>query len=212
MSFAYLFDSPPDRDDVLALRRAVARPDDPPKPPGGDQGLVARVRIGDEAAFDEMFTRYAAPLAAYAYGFVRSRAIAEELVQDVFLRVWDERTAWEVRGTVQAYLYAMIRGRALDHLKHERVQARWRLRASVGENAPASPPSPDRLVEQDETAARVRAVVAELPERVRETLALRWHGGLSYAEIAAVMHVSTRTVENQLAKGLRYLRDRLGDA
>ena len=89
-----------------------------------DAALAARVRAGDGAAFETLFREYFARLASLAYSYVRSREIAEELVQDTLLSIWKGRAAWDVEGHVRQYLYAAVRHRAISHLRKVKVATR----------------------------------------------------------------------------------------
>ena len=89
-----------------------------------ESDLVARIRVGDEGAFESLYLAHHNELWRFAYSYVRSRDVAEELVQDVFLAVWGTRATWEVSTRVRAWLYASVRHLALNHLRHERVVAR----------------------------------------------------------------------------------------
>lgn len=178
-----------------------------------DEAWLARLRAGDAAAFEEIFHAYSARLYRFVYGYVKSTAVAEELVQDVLLRLWEQR---EGRGTgpqtLRAYLYTAARSRALDHLRHEGVVHRSEDEA-VGTGIVLAMGQPahqadDRLRDEELRAALDRAL-AELPERRRTAMTLYWQDGLRYAEIAEVMGVSVKTVENHLATALKTLRERL---
>jgi RNA polymerase sigma-70 factor (ECF subfamily) len=180
-----------------------------------DAALVARVRAGDEGALAAIFHAYATRLCAFAYRYVESRDVAADLVQDVFLKVWQNRGRWEIAESVRAYLYRATRNRALDFLKHESVERRWAEQAAR-----------DRLVDDALTSAPSAAegtrdladelvrVLDQLPERCRQVFLLRWHHDLSYAEISELMGTTPKTVENQMSRALRLLRERLrgGDA
>jgi len=174
--------------------------------------LVARVRAGDAAGLEAIFRAFAAPLAAFAYRYVRSRDTAAELVQDVFYRIWRSREAWHIEGSLQAYLYRATRNRVLDYLKHERIERRWAERSAAQRTDLEAPslPSADAAVETADLVARLEQVLDELPERRRQVFLLRWKEGKSYDEIARLLGVTTKTVENQMTQALRTLRRRLG--
>lgn len=183
-----------------------------------DHTLVERVRAGDEVAFETLFRTYFAPLASLAHTYVRSREIAEELVQDVLLRVWEGRATWEVHGTLRVYLYAAVRHRAINHLRKRRVADRVDRAAADaasddgvgwgGAFAALAPP-PDAALETTELEAAVERAIAELPERCRETFVLSRRHELGQAEIAAVMGTSIKTVQAQMYKARQVLRRRL---
>lgn len=181
---------------------------------GFDVQLVVRVRNGDEAALDEIFRNYAPALAAFVDGYVKSTAIAEEIVQDVFLWIVRNRERWTVKESIRSYLYGAARNRALDYLKHSVVEQRWAVRSQVS-NAGWEPmgeiPIDTQLVIAEQISA-LRRAIAKLPESRRTTLTLRWNHGLSYAEIAAIIGSSPKAVENQLNRTLNSLRKMLQES
>lgn len=183
----------------------------PSAAPDHDSALAIRVRAGDEAAYETLFRRYFARLATLAFAYVRSRDIAEELVQDTLLRVWQERARWDVRGSVRAYLYAAVRHRAISHLRKLRVETKTAALYESGWNTTFATHVP--AADADLTAAELRdaiaRAVAELPDRCREAFILTRQHDLAHAEVAAITGTSVRTVENHVAKARAHLRRRL---
>lgn len=176
-----------------------------------DEELLARIGGGDEAAFEALFRAHAVPLRAFAFEYVKSRDIAVEVVHDVFLRIWQRRDSLEIRESFQAYIYRATRNRALDVVKRDALEQRYvanALRESVAGETGA-PASAQRILEQHDLAAAMERVVAEFPERRRMVFTLRWKSGLAHEEIAELMGISTKTVENQITRALRELRTRL---
>jgi len=142
--------------------------DPPPVPaaePAGERELVARVRAGDAAAFQALFHAHHAALCAFAYHQVGARDVAEDLVQDVFVYVWEHRAAWDVRDSARGYLCSAVRHAALSYLRHQRVVERRAPETVALFDRPR--PAADRDLAVAETAAVVRAAVARLPERCR---------------------------------------------
>jgi RNA polymerase sigma-70 factor (ECF subfamily) len=175
---------------------------------------VAGVRAGDHAAFDEMFRASAAELCDFACSYVHSDAVAEEIVQDVFFRIWQGRLQWQLRGSLRTYLYSATRNAALNYLRHERVERRWlermsrerTLRPDVGRSAVVT--GEDMVITEELAVAAARAVEL-LPERCQLIYRLTRQHHLSYAEVADMLQISVRTVENQVGIALKSLRKRL---
>jgi RNA polymerase sigma-70 factor (ECF subfamily) len=174
--------------------------------PVTDRELLDRLRQGDRDAFDAVFRAHYATLVGVAERIVGERAVAEELGQDVMLELWRRHETLVVDESLRAYLVRAARNRALNHLRHERMKVRTAPRAA-GETV-TLPDAPGNLVE-DELQAAVREAVQALPERCREVFELSRGQGLRYAEIAAVLGISVKTVEAQMGKALRVLRERL---
>ncbi len=170
------------------------------------------MRAGDERAFEALFHAQYAPLCRFVREYVRAPDVAEELVQDLFLRLWRDRGRQPVRGSVRSYLYVAARNAALNHIRHEgfvrRLQRRWQ----AGEREPALVPAartPEGDAADRELADAIQAAIRALPERARLAATLRWEHQLSYAEIAEIMEISVKGVENQLGRIVKALRPAL---
>ncbi len=177
------------------------------------ESLLPLVRAGDERAFEAIFREYYAALCGLVTTMTQSRDLAEEIVQNVFLRIWATRTRWEVRGSVRSYLFGAVRNEALNHLKRDRLERQWVEDAREDEEVPlhGSIPSPDAVLDGAELSDAVRRAVEQLPPRARMAVQLRWQGQLRHAEIAEIMGISVKGVENQLGRALEALRRMLGD-
>jgi RNA polymerase sigma-70 factor, ECF subfamily len=178
-----------------------------------DEGeLAARIRSGDPRAFEALFQRYYRKLHAFIDGYVDSADAAEDLAVDVFSRIWERRGEWVVQGSVRAYLYGAARNEALAHLRRKRMIDRAHAQAARDLRSPgvAGPATlADAQVEAGELARAVEAAIARLPERGREALVLHRKHGLSYAEVAATMGISPRTVEVHIRRAFVALRTEL---
>ena len=159
------------------------------------------------AEFEALFRTHYGPVCRFLDSVVQSRDVAEELAQDVFLRMWEMLDAAGVVPITPAYLFGAAHNRALQYLRHQRVIARSAARVvSAFDAAPVTPF--DELAQHDLAAAIDRAV-AELPERCRLVFVLSRQQHLGYTEIAQALGVSVRTVETQMWRALKRLRARL---
>ncbi|HVF39547.1 MAG TPA: RNA polymerase sigma-70 factor [Gemmatimonadaceae bacterium] len=168
--------------------------------------LLGRLRGGDEAAFDAIFRTWYAPLVRFADSLVRSRAVAEELVQDVMLELWRRRESLAADSSLQAYLFQSTRNRSLNHIRHERVERRGDFPSDAESAVPAAASS---LLFEEEIDIAVKRAISDLPVRCREVFELSRTHGLKYAEIATTLGISVKTVEAQMGKALRILREQL---
>jgi RNA polymerase sigma-70 factor, ECF subfamily len=140
---------------------------------------------------------------------VRSRDTAEELVQGVFLRIWQRHEQWEPAAGIRAYLFGACRNAALDHLKHLRIADRL---TDAGEPDPTfarEVPAPDAAIQAEELADAVRRAIETLPERQRAVVVLRWQHELTNAEVARTLGISVKGVEAHVSRALSVLRQRL---
>jgi len=168
-----------------------------------ERAWVERIRAGDTTAFEGLYRAYWERLYAFAFRYMHSKEDAEEVVQEVFFRIWRGRTHWVPAGAVRNYLYLAVRNSARDRLERAAVARRWR----VGQRATDAEVQ-SRLEAADLVAAVERAI-AELPAKRSDICKLRLIDELSYAQIAERLGISEKTVETQLARGLKFLRDRM---
>ena len=174
----------------------------------GDQLLVT-LQAGDITAFEMIFKTYYQPLCNYAYSFVHDRDEAEEIVQATFLSVWEKRDNLTIHTGVKPYLYAMVRNAALNVLKHEKIkQQHATVELAVAER---SVESVTRTVMASELEDRIYKALNKLPEQCRLVFKLSRFEELKYAEIAEQLNISIKTVENQMGKALKIMREQLKD-
>lgn len=186
------------RSQAVASNRSIA---------SGEAAWVEGIRAGDAVAFEALFRAYHAPLCAFAFRYLRARDLAEEIVQEVFLFVWERRETWDVRTSVKNYLFTAIRNAALSYLRHERVVRRREAETVELFGGPSA--SADAEVGAAETLAAVQRAVGRLPERCRLVFTLQREQGLTYSEVAEVLGISPKTVEVQMGRALKSLRKAL---
>ena len=183
-----------------------------------EQVLVERVRAGDPLAFEAIFRCYHAELCAVAEYVVGSRAGAEDVVQEVFLRIWKLRQRWHVSVSVHAYLRRAVRNVALRHASRASARGHESLHMEEGPGRTTIRPVPVLIDSRASPAAEAEAmilaedlarVVAELPPRARAVYTLSRHDGLSTKEIAQRLGLSPKTVEIYMTRALTALRARL---
>ena len=171
-----------------------------------DRDLLAGLRGGEQAAFDAIFRAYYPHLVSFAQSLLHDRGSAEDVAQDVMLELWRRRDALAIQESLRAYLLRATRNRALNQLRHANVERRAEPLLKGEEAIDAAAAS--RVVAGELRDAIVSAVT-ELPPGCREVFELSRTHGLRYAEIAATLGISVKTVESQMGKALRHLRMRL---
>jgi RNA polymerase sigma-70 factor (ECF subfamily) len=176
--------------------------------------LLLRIRADDVSAFDELMAVLAQPLVLYARRFSASAEDAQDLVQDVFIWVWEQRHVLTVRGSFRTYLYTAVRHRALNVRRDRNAEAARITAVHANGNVPAmgsEAVTPDTAVELREIDTRLRAAFATLPPRAREVALLRWQDGLSRAEITSVTGISLGMVKKHLTVATQMTRALLED-
>jgi RNA polymerase sigma-70 factor (ECF subfamily) len=171
-----------------------------------DSEIVQQIRAGADAAFDELMRRYKRPVVNFVYRTVGNAADADDIAQEVFVRVYQNLDAYRPETKFSTWLFALARNAAIDRL-------RWRARHPVEsiESAPqlAAPSGTANEVDAREIGEQIAAAVAKLPEDQRTALVLAEYHGLSYAEIANVMRSSGKSVESRLYRAKQTLRESL---
>lgn len=173
-----------------------------------DAELARRMRLGDEQALEVIFRTYYPGLVGFARRYVKMTEIAEELVQDLFLKMWSRRGSLGEIDSVKTYLFRAARNTALNHLRRRKLEHEWLEKEGTTIMEERSLEG-DEAVTESEVAAAVRAAVDRLPPRCREVFMLSRDGGLTYGEIAKSLGISIKTVETQMGRALRALRESL---
>jgi RNA polymerase sigma-70 factor (ECF subfamily) len=166
----------------------------------------------DGRAFEELFRQLAPGLTRYASRLVGSESIAQDIVMDVFLRLWRDRLELPPDTRLARYLNTSVRNASISQLRHDRVEDSVRAIGTATGWTPgmgAGPRPPDENLERRETKEIIRRAIEELPPRTRLVLELRWFHDMSYKEIARELGIQVKSVENALARALWHLRLRL---
>ncbi|KAA9331586.1 RNA polymerase sigma-70 factor [Hymenobacter busanensis] len=167
--------------------------------------LAELQRTNGEAFMEALFKGYYRPLGNVIFRVVRDRAVAEDLMQDVFLRVWNNRDTLTIGTTYKAYLYRAAMNAALRHAERSKRQVAWD-EASVPE--PGADTTAERL-DGLEAEQLVAEALDTLPPQCRAVFLMSRQEGLSYQQIAEALDVAPKTVENQMGKALRLMRQQL---
>jgi len=168
---------------------------------------VARATPQSSHSWESAFQAHYVELCEYVLRFVGSAEAAQDLVQDLFLRLWDSRGPRDASRLTRPYLYVAARNRALKYLRHRRVVAAWIARAASEEIPPSD--TPEDLCLLGELDEAVQQAIAELPARCRAIFVLRRREQLSYREIATRLGISLGTVKSQMWRATLRLRSRL---
>lgn len=172
---------------------------------GPKSDLVPKIRAGDTHAFEELFNTYCQALIRFACRFVRDVQVAENIVQDVFVRIWNNRDKLDPDTNIKAYLYKAAKNQSLQHLRHLKIETR-----TERIHNPGNPHNnPEKPLDEQEIAKAVYEAIAELPPHRRLIFTLSKYDHYTYAEIAEIQNISIKTVETQMGRALKFLRKRL---
>jgi RNA polymerase sigma-70 factor (ECF subfamily) len=187
--------------------------------PAGDAAVMLRVAAGDEASFNYLVGKYHRAIIHFLLRMVRNQAVAEELAQEVFLRVYRSRESYRAEAKFTTWLYRIATNLAVNHArdtKHERSAQTIYLDAPDEETGTTpdvadDEPSVEQKLIRDERMAAIRTHVMELPERQRMAVLMHKYQGMDYRQIGDVLKLSESATKSLLFRAYQTLRDKLKD-
>lgn len=173
------------------------------KPYYDERTLLLQIARGDEAAFRVLFDAYKARFYAVAFKLTRTNSIAEELVQDVFLRIWLSRAQLPSVENPESYFFTILYRQIFKHFK--KLALEQKLLKLIAES-PAFQNITDETVLAQESARLINEAVSKLPRQQQLVFKLNKQDGLSRDQIAEMLHLSPNTVRNHLAEAFKFIR------
>ena len=187
--------------------------------PASDAAVMLRVAEGDEASFNFLVQKHHRPVIHFLFRMVRNMAVAEELAQEVFLRVYRARDSYRAEARFTTWLYRIATNLAVNHArdtKHERSAQTVYLDAPDEETGTTpdvadDEPSVEQKLMRDERMAAIRTHVMALPERQRMAVLMHKYQGMDYRQIGDVLKLSESATKSLLFRAYQTLRDKLKD-
>lgn len=176
--------------------------------PTDDNELFLKLKNGDELAFKALFGKYYSPMCLFARQFLNDFELAEETVQDIFVRIWEKRAALSIETSVKHYFFRSVRNQCLNRIQHEKIKLRYA--RQVSETAQQETDPEHYFIEID-LLRRIEKSIDSLPPKRREIFRLSREQGMKYKEIAETLNISVKTVEAQMGLALKFLREELKD-
>lgn len=163
----------------------------------------------DKSSFKNLFELHYSPLCNFAYRITDDIDQAEDIVQDIFVKVWNDPDLLDGNKNINSYLYSMVRNRALEVIRRENISQKINQQLKYIQNNAA-----DTNVEEDEIEKlllleQIYVSIRQLPPKCSEVFTLSKVNGLTYVQIAEKMNISVKTVENHMGKALRLMRELL---
>lgn len=174
-----------------------------------ERDIVERLRSGDRTAFDLLFHFYYPGLVIYATQFAVDKLQAEDIVQNLFVRLWEKRQRVQLVDSLKNYFFTSVRNSCLNTLKHQQVEGKYI--AQLYEMSEKDLLYQPNLYIASELQEIIRKAMDELPERCREVFILSRIEQLKNDEIAEKLELSKRTVETHISHALKILRVKLKD-
>jgi len=160
-----------------------------------------------EAVFEDVYKTHFRALHAYAHSILADREQAEEMVQQVFLKLWEKKANLEINSSLQAYLYRSVYNESINFLKHEKVKQAHV--SFVKHTTNESSGNHHKNIDTKELEEKIRIALNKLPEQCRTIFQLSRYEELKYKEIAERLQLSVKTIENQMGKALKIMRTEL---
>ncbi|MNK44412.1 RNA polymerase sigma factor CnrH [compost metagenome] len=173
-----------------------------------DAELIIEIKNNNEQAFYELYMRYSALLLIYAHRKLADKEEAKDVVQEVFIRFWDQRSNLELDLQVSAYLYKAVLNKVLNIYKHKDVLQRFETEQI--NSAATTSNDTDFLIREKEIRAMIEKEIEAMPPRMREIYQLKKQYFLSTKAIAEKLDLSEHTVSTQLKRAARLLKDKFG--
>jgi RNA polymerase sigma-70 factor (ECF subfamily) len=170
--------------------------------------LFLKFREGDERAFQSLFRKYYAALCHFARQFLNDSELAEEVVQDMFVKIWEKRISLNIESSVKHYLFRSVRNQCLNQIQHEKIKKQY---ASKVLESASQDIDPSHFFLEIDLIQRIEKSIDALPPKRREIFRLSREQGLKYKEIADTLNISIKTVEAQMGLALKHLRHELKD-
>lgn len=164
----------------------------------------------NEMEFERLFKDHFKSLYAYAFTILKDEMAAEEIVQNVFYKIWEKNKQPEIQTSPKAYLYKAVYHDSLNYLKHLKVRAQHKSHVMHHQKEEEGAPASGKLMLK-ELEEKLRDAMNSLPEQCRTIFQMSRYDGLKYQEIASQLNISVKTVENQMGKALKLLRVKLID-
>jgi RNA polymerase sigma-70 factor, ECF subfamily len=173
--------------------------------------LLTRLKNGDILAFDRVYELYSHKLFSFVYKILKNEAEADDVVQEVFVKIWESRHKLEDYRLLNSYIFTIAYNNSIDLIRKKINNTKYleHLKNSATINFS---PTIISQIEFNELNNQAEKLIANLPERQKQVYLLHREGGLTYPEIAEKLGISKNTVENHMVKALKYLRQNMDNS
>ena len=169
--------------------------------------IVPQIAQGNKSAFESLFKSYYSNLCGYAVKYVWELDQAEEIVQDLFFNLWNKRNDLYISSSVESYLFRAVRNACLNYLKHKKIRENYA--SYVQDSYNPGQGLDDNPIESLELQKKIDDTIALMPSERKKIFLMSRYDGLKYKEIAEKLGISVKTVEAQMGKALKFLREEL---
>jgi len=174
-----------------------------------DSETPGRIRKGDKAEFESLFRSFYVSLVRYAKTLVKDQDTAEEVVQELFVRLWQEREKISIESSLNGYLFRSVHNRCLHYIDHRKVVERHA--EAMSGRQQQTDEDPYEILRYKDLQERIARILEKLPERCGMIFCMNRFEGFKYSEIAEKLSVSVKTVEASMGRALKEFRKELAE-
>ncbi len=174
-----------------------------------DTEIIRRIRQGDIRQYEALFRSSYVSLVKYAMTLIKDHDTAEEIVQDLFFKLWQDKEKIKIESSLNGYLFRSVHNRCLHYIEHLKVVERHAREMVTAKNEDSE--SPADVLHYKELQAKIARILEKLPERCGKIFCMSRFEGLKYSEIAEKLSVSVKTVEANMGRALKEFRKALAE-
>jgi RNA polymerase sigma-70 factor (family 1) len=174
-----------------------------------DEELMQEIKAGNMFAFDVLYRKYNKKLYKFGYSILKSTVEAENLIQDVFLNLWENRLKVEKNSSIKSYIFTITYNSAISIIRKKARESQFIEYLKSLQEITEAPVNVE--LEYNELTKKLDEIIKELPQRQKEVYLLHKVEGLKYNEIAERLNISVNTIENHMSHALKTIRKKLGN-
>lgn len=174
-----------------------------------DIEIIRRIRQGDAHQFETLFRSSYVSLVRFAMTFIKDRDTAEEIVQDLFFRLWKDREKLSIENSLNGYLFRSVHNKCLHFIEHNKIVEKYA--AEMAYSQTETRDNPSEILQYKELQEKVTRIIERLPDRCGRIFYMSRFEGLKYSEIALKLSVSVKTVEANMGRALKEFRKELSE-
>ena len=178
-----------------------------------EKDLLQGLRNGDTKAFRELFTVYYRPLIAFARSIVMDHEASKDIIQEVFVRIWENRKNLDIHTSLRAFLFTCVRNSSIDYIRQQKrfsglEKELLEMLSGTGYENNSQPEALNSII-YNETCDLIDSAIDILPEQCRKVFIMSRYHGLKHKQIAEKLNVSPKTVEAHIYAALKFIREKI---
>lgn len=167
-----------------------------------EQQIMSGLKSDSQNAFSILFRTYYKDLVLFAGNYIREKSICEDIIQSIFLNIWENRHSFEIKTSLKSYLLQSVRNNCIDEIRHKKIVDNYAAKEILFNNEIDI----EHYILYSDLQDHLEEALSKLPEKYRETLVLSRIDGIKYKDISEQLNISIRTVEDRISKALQLLR------